>query len=152
MKTPTQATPENRSNTDNTTQADLIKPTTGLDSIRNDLAEDGFISLSGNTPLSDLLKIGAIAYTTHHDFDTGRMETATDELGLNLMKEQLSTGITIILDGIGVVADLMSTNGNNISGNDVSKIGWLICGLAEMASDMHYHKNRFEHELRKTNP
>ena len=80
------------------------------------------------------------------------METATDELGLNLMKEQLSTGITIILDGIGVVADLMSTNCNNLSGQDVSKIGWLICGLAEMASDMHYHKNRFEHELRKTNP
>ena len=92
-----------------------------------------------------------MAYTTKHNDVTGRMETATDELGLNLMKEQLTTGVGLILDGIGVVADLMSTNCDSVSGREVSTLGWLICGLTEMASDMEYHRNQAEFELRKTN-
>ena len=137
--------------TKTTTPSNQTKTTTGIHSVRFDLSQSGDLSLSSSTPLANILKLGAMAYTTKHNDVTGRMETATDELGLNLMKEQLTTGVGLILDGIGVVADLMSTNCDSVSGREVSTLGWLICGLAEMASDMEYHRNQAEFELRKTN-
>lgn len=152
MKTPTQATPENRSNTDNTTQADSIKTTTGLNSVRFDHSKTGDLCLANSTALGNSLNLGAMAKTAKYNRVTGSTITATDEKGLNILDVQLRNGIESIFDGIEVVAKLLAFNCDDVSEGDISKIGWLITGLAELGRNMNFHSSEVESELRNIKP
>jgi len=112
--------------------------TTGRDNIRFDHAHKGAISLKETTNLGCLLALGAITKTKKINYDKngGPSEYATDDRGLELVSNNIDGAIESIFDGISVIGKLLVYSSSEIGEDDISSVGWLLCGLAEIGTDL----------------
>jgi len=147
MKSPKQAMPKNRQNSGetptNTATATETPPkdkpeTTGLDNVRFDHAHNGTISLNGTTNLGCLLELGAITNTMKINYDKngGKLEYATDDKGLEIVANNIHGGIESLFNGIAVIGKLLGYSSSEIGEDDISSVGWLLCGLAEIGEGL----------------
>jgi hypothetical protein len=142
MNTPTQATPQNRQNSGDTP----LKTTTGKASIAFDYAEGGTIALHGNTGISSLLRLGAMVKTRQYQPELSGSATATDEKGREIVIRQLDGAAEMIVDSLGTVGKLLALTSEELNPGDVSSIGWLVCGLAELAEDVLFELSEVSYE------
>lgn len=135
-------TSENRQNSGE----NIPKATTGHDSVRLDHADSGTVVLNSTMSVSDLSVLGAMVKTRRHDKEIGGSVTATDDQGRKILCGSLHDAVASVLDGIGVVGKLLAMTANEAMQDDVSKVGWLICGLAELAHDIDFERGEVEYE------
>jgi hypothetical protein len=145
MNTPT--TGEIRPNSDqNPASGDSLPPTTGMDSVRFDHAEGGTVSISTGSSLSSLLTLGAMAKTRRYRPETGASATATDEAGREMLVNHLGGAVVAILDGLSSVGKALALASDELPPDDVFNIGWLVCGLAELAQDIRFERGEIQYE------
>ena len=144
MNTPT--TGKIRPKSDKTTTP-IPTQTTGLDAIRFDYSHCGTLSLGGGaTPLASLLSLGAFTKTRQRN-ERFEPVMATDGAGCELVSNQLDDTLDSVLRGIGIVGKLLALSQDPDSqtcSKDMIEAGWLICGLAELAKDLHYERGEID--------
>jgi hypothetical protein len=145
MNTPTQATPKIRPDSGEPSP----KATTGHQSVRFDHADGGMVSLQASTDLSKLLTLGAMAKTRRYRPEMGGSATATDEAGREMLINHLDGAVGAILDGLGSVGKALALASDELPPGDVFNIGWLICGLSELAQDIRFELGEIEYEQRR---
>ena len=111
-------------------------------------ARGGRIEFDGTSEISYLLALWAMVKLRQYRRELGRSVTATDAQGREMLMSYLDGAAELIVGGIGAVGKLLALTSEELNPRDLPRIGWLVCGLAELAADARFAAGeaRYEHE------